>query len=66
MSQKKQKQYRAFLHHVITQSVSPEEISRAEGYHGYIVAVYGKNLENLPATLRGLVGAFRTKVHKIK
>ncbi|MEI6835508.1 MAG: hypothetical protein WCK59_01625 [Candidatus Falkowbacteria bacterium] len=66
LSQKKQKQYRAFLHHVITQSVSDKEISRAEGYHGHIVSVYGKNLENLPATLRGLVGAFRMKIHKIR
>ena len=66
LSQKKQKQYRAFLHHVITQSVSTREISRAEGYHGHIVSVYGRDLENLPATLRGLVGAFRMKIHKIK
>ena len=64
LSRKKQKQYRAFLYRVLKGLSPAEEISRAEGYHGHIVSVYGPKIENLPATLRDVVQNFRDKFHK--
>ncbi len=61
LSKKKQKQYRAFLHRVITKEVSEQETSKALGYYGHIVSVYGWPIWLMPSSLAKTVQAFRDK-----
>ena len=61
LSKKKQNQYRAFLHRVTTKEFTDEEKSRALGYHGVIVSVYGWPVFLMPSSLAKTVQAFRKK-----
>lgn len=61
LSKKKQKQYRAFLHKVTTQTPSVKEKNKAMGYYGHIISVYGWPVMLMPASLATTVQSFREK-----
>lgn len=68
LSKEKQKQYRAYFHQI--NSMDSEEvnllISKALGYYGHIMSIYGYPIDNLPSALKVPVREFRTKYIKEK
>ena len=63
LSQKKQKQYRAFLHYCTTKNVSEEEKNRAMGYLGHIFSVYTNKHDHasFPSSLKKIISRFCIK-----
>ena len=68
LSKKKQKQYRAFLHRVITGKGNENDFRKAQGYVGHLVSIYGHYEGYLayPASLKKVMKEYKNFLRKRK
>jgi hypothetical protein len=65
LSKNVQNKYRAALYQIVEKdNPTDTEIDRANGYHGHIVSIYGREIKDLPAKLKSPVAEFRARFHK--